>query len=96
MTNTISVSQAASDLGLSESDFRKLLKGIYKQHEIVKKISFDNFQLIAKTLQTQAQSDLEPLVDITSDEPVTNSDETITSDETIFEESTSTLRRKFR
>ena len=60
---TITVTDAATQLGLSESDFRALLKGIYKNPTTIKKISFDNFKMLAETLKQRATENSEPQIE---------------------------------
>ncbi|GEM_PF-3039336 len=77
-TKTIAVSDAASQLGLSETDFRKLLAGVYKNPGTVKKISLDNFKMIGEALQAKIAAESQP--DVTEEEIEQPTEETAVTD----------------
>lgn len=57
---SISVTDAAKKLNLSEEEFRDLLKGTYKTYETIQRISTKNFAEIADNIsETEAEQELE-------------------------------------
>ncbi len=54
MATTITVNQAATNLGLEESQFRVLLEPLYKNANSIKRISMKSFKAIAEELQSRA------------------------------------------
>lgn len=55
-TTTITIQDACSQLGLSESDLRILLEPLYNNASTIKRISMKNFRAIAQSLQEAALS----------------------------------------